>query len=270
MDQKQNNTPLLMGIGALLLVTGALGAYVFMPAQTVEVGTPVTEEVADDESERASAYAWHAPDEYEAEEREYEDVVALPAPDMVGTVPVETVLANRRTVRSFSDEPLTLQAVSQMMWSGIGQTSDDGKRTAPSRGGENPTALFLVAANVSDLEPGLYEYLEDQHALGLVRHGDFEDDWEIITHQPYPMNAPAVMLVTGDMFKQYYRYGDITERLVLQESGHIGQNLYLQAETLDLGLVVMGGFDTAAGQEFLGTPAHEPVVYLVPFGNREE
>ena len=84
------------------------------------------------------------------------------------------------------------------------------------------------------------------------------------------MDAPAVMLITGDMYKQYYRYEDITERLVLQESGHIGQNLYLQAETLGLGMVVMGGFDTAAGQEFLGTPYNEPVVYLVPFGNQSD
>ena len=124
--------------------------------------------------------------------------------------------------------------------------------------------------NVTDLEPGLYEYLEDRHALGVVRKGDHSSEWESITHQPYPMNAPAVILISGDMYKQYYRYGDTSERLVLQESGHIGQNLYLQAETRGLGLVVMGGFDTVAGQQFLGTLPNEPVVYLVPFGHRGE
>ena len=269
MDQQTNSTPLLIGIGVLLLVMGALITYVFVPPQVVEVATTQTDTtVAVDED--VSMYAWHAPDDYEAEDREYETIIPLPAPDTIGTVPVETALQSRRTVRSFSNEPLTLENVSQMLWAGIGSTSDDGKRTSPSRGGENPTAVFLVAANVTDLEPGLYEYLEESHSLGLVRAGDYSSDWETITHQPYPMNAPAVMLITGDMYKQYYRYGDITERLVLQESGHIGQNLYLQAETIDLGVVVMGGFDTVAGQEFLGTPANEPVVYLVPFGNLED
>ena len=270
MDNVQNNTPLLIGIGTLLLITGALSAYVFFPAQVVEVASVAPEIMVEEEDEKTAFYAWHAPEDYVRTEREYEVVIPLPKPDIIGTVPVETALANRRTIRSFSEEPLTLQKVAQMLWSGIGQTTDDGKRTSPSRGGENPTSLFLVAANVAGLEPGLYEYLEDKHVLGLVRYGDYKADWESITHQKYPMSAPAVMLVSGDMYKQYKRYGDITERLVLQESGHIGQNLYLQAGTIGVGVVVMGGFDTVAGQEFLGTPAHEPVIYLVPFGNLVE
>lgn len=270
MDTVQNNTPLLFGIGVLLLMTGALSVYIFFPPKGIEVAPAVSEVVVTEEEDESDYYAWHAPEAYAKVVREYEVVIPLPEPDRVGSVPVETALANRRTVRTFSEEPLLLETVAQMLWAGIGRTSDDGKRTSPSRGGENPTALFLVAAKVSGLEPGLYEYLEDIHALGLVRYGDHTADWETITKQTYPMNAPAVMLISGDMYKQYKRYGDITERLVLQESGHIGQNLYLQAETIGVGVVVMGGFDTVAGQEFLGTPAHEPVIYLVPFGNVAE
>ncbi len=274
MSLPQQSWVCLFGSGLCLLLIGGFTTYLLLPQSSVptpaasdDVSEPEQEEVDADD---ADAYAWHAPDDYEAEVREYDTVISLPEPDRVGTVPVETALQSRRTVRSFAEDSLSLENVSQMLWAGIGSTSDDEKRTAPSRGGENPTAVFLVASDVADLEPGLYEYLEQDHALGLVREGDFTDDWEDITHQSYPMDAPAVMLITGDMYKQYYRYEDITERLVLQESGHIGQNLYLQAETLGLGLVVMGGFDTVAGQEFLGTPYNEPVVYLVPFGKQSE
>jgi len=270
MDNVENNTPLLIGIGTLLLITGALSAYVFMPPQVVEIAPAVTEIITEEEDEKTAFYAWHAPEDYVHIVREYEVVIPLPEPDTLGTVPVETALANRRSVRSFSDQSLTVKDISQMLWAGIGQTTDDGKRTAPSPGSGNPTALFLVAVSVEGLEAGLYEYLEDRHALGLVRRGDHRDSWEAITQQPYPMNAPAVMLVTGDMYKQYQRFGEASERLVLQESGHVGQNLYLQAHALNLGMVVMGAINTIAGQEFLGTPAYEPVVYLVPFGNLAE
>ena len=263
--EQNNSTVLLLGTGALLVIVGALLSYVFMPPQIVEIASTQTETQEPTES---STYAWHAPDDYEAEVRTYDVMVPLPEPDTVGTVPLETTLQSRRSVRAFAEVPLSLEHVAQMLWAGIGQSSDDGKRTSPSPGSANPTRIFLVAENVQGLEPGLYEYLEEEHALGLVRLGSHASDWEDITHQTYPMNAPAVMLITGDMYKHYDRHGVASERLVLQESGHIGQNLYLQAETLGLGMVVMGGFDTVAGQKFLGTPAHEPVVYLVPFGNR--
>ena len=262
MEQNKSSI-ILLATGGLLVMIGALLTYIFLPPQVVEVRD------VESGAMNALTYRWSAPDDYERAPRTYDTLIPLPQPDITGTTPVESVIQSRRSARSFAAESLNLEQVAQMLWAGIGISSEDGKRTAPSPGSAHPTSLFLVAENVDGLASGLYEYIEAEHALGLVRAGSFIADWESITQQPYPMNAPAVALVTGDMYTHYHRFGTASERLVAQESGHIGQNLYLQAESLGLGMIVMGGIDTAAGQEFVGTPVHEPVLYLIPFGIAE-
>ncbi len=265
MEQKPNTRIILIGIGSLLFIAGALFSYILYPHEkTVVVTEPVIIEQQNEYN-----YAWHAPEEYEQTVRLYQNSISLPEPKTIGDLSVESAIFARRSFRDFKDSPLSLEEVSQMLWAGMGVTSEDGRRSAPSAGGGKPVSLFIVVSMVEDLEPGLYEYLEESHALGLVREGEFSEEWAKITTQPHPKNAPAVILLTGDMYHRYHIYGEATERLLLQESGHIAQNLYLQAESLGLGMTVMGGFDPSAGQEFVGTKENEPVVYLVPFGKKE-
>ncbi len=50
------------------------------------------------------------------------------------------------------------------------------------------------------------------------------------------------------------------------ESGHVGQNLFLQAEALGLGAGIVGAFDNAAIARTLDLPpAHDPLL-IMPIG----
>lgn len=200
----------------------------------------------------------------------YDTIIPLPEPVTIGTRSVEEAIATRRSGREYADSPVSLADAGQMLWAGIGQTASDGKRTNPSPGSTNPTRMFLVAHNVESLEPGIYEYLNDQHALGLVQTGYFRPEWANVTAQTFPGDAPAVALVSGDMFHLYSRFGENSARLVYQETGHIGQNLYLQANSLGLNMIVLGNYDTDVVNAMVGLSDYEPVLYLVPFGNKPD
>lgn len=264
MELQTKSNLFLIASGGLLFLLGVMLTYLLLPAEKeiVNIEVPVVVEENNDEMV--------APEGYAAPVRTYTTKISLPEPDTIGTMPIETAIFKRRSAKAYADTPITLSQLGQMLWSAQGITSDDGKRTSPSRGAVYPVTLFVVADKVTDLDKGLYQYIPEEHALGLVRNGDLGSNWETITKQTYPQAAPAVVMVSGDIYKQYARYGDITERLVTQETGHIGQNMYLQAESLGIGTVVLGGFDTEVARTFLGTEPQEKVLYLIPIGNHAE
>ncbi len=72
--------------------------------------------------------------------------IALPSPARSGHMSLEEALARRRSVREFSNKPLSEQEVSQLLWAAQGITHPEGLRTAPSAGALYPLELHLVNA----------------------------------------------------------------------------------------------------------------------------
>ena len=263
MNETKNSTPLLISTGVLLLIMGALLMYVFMPQSVVEVSV-VTEESIDPDGVVSALV--EAPVEYMPPTPVAIDAIALPTPDVVGTMPVAAALAERRSNRAYSDAPVRLADLSQMLWAGIGVSDNElGLRTAPSRGEANPIGYYVVVDRVEGIEPGLYHYLPETHELELILVGDQRGVWESITGQPHPKNAAVTLLVTANMAR-----GEGYRETTFQESGHVGQNLYLQATELGLSMLVMGGFSRADAAAYLGLDEYHHVVYLVPIGNPDE
>ena len=264
MEQTQNSNNLLIGIGALLFISGLLTAYLFLPKQTVEVAAPANEVTEEEvESNDVVAALPVAPEDYVVPVPDAIETINLPEPDAIGSITVANALLERRSNRQFADSALTLQALSQMLWSGIGVTdSESGLRTVPSRGEVYPVGYYVAVDRVEGLEQGLYYYLPETHQLSLVIEGDQSSVWESMTGQPHPGNAAATLLMTANMAR-----GEGFRDTTFQESGHVGQSLYLQAVEQNLAMLVMGGFDKTVAADYLGLDEYHHVVYLVPIGN---
>jgi len=91
--------------------------------------------------------------------------IVLPEPRYDSDVSVEEALLKRRSVRNYTDEALTLQEVSQLLWAAQGITDPSGKRTAPSAGALYPLEVYVVVGNVEDVARGVYKYRPQQHEL---------------------------------------------------------------------------------------------------------
>ena len=192
-------------------------------------------------------------------------IFQLPAPDLIGSVPVEKAIAERRSVRQFTDDPLSLEIVSQMMWASQGITEDGRKRAAPSAGATYPLEIYLVANRVEGLKPGLYHYLVHQHGLEAIRIQDLGKQLgEAASGQNMIRKAAFNIVIAADYEQTTGRYGARGERYVHIEVGHVGQNIYLQAEALGLGTVAVGAFDDTKVRELLGI--EEEVLYIMPVG----
>jgi len=73
--------------------------------------------------------------------------MALPEPRLQGELSLEETLAQRRSVRSFTEEELTLEEIAQLLWAAQGMTADWGGRTSPSAGALYPLEVYVATAN---------------------------------------------------------------------------------------------------------------------------
>lgn len=202
------------------------------------------------------------------EETSMKDIIQLPAPMYESSTSVEEALLNRRSVRDYKTESLSLSEVSQILWSAQGITDTaEGLKTAPSAGALYPLEIYLVAANVKDLNAGIYKYSPQDHTLQKISEGDKRDEISNASlKQESITSASAIVVITAIYERTFFKYGKRTERYVNMEVGHVGQNIYLQAVSLGLGTVMIGAFTDEALKKALNLRDDEHPLALYPLG----
>lgn len=195
-------------------------------------------------------------------------VIALPKPSLKGKVSVEEALASRRSRREFAEEPVTLAELGQVLWSAQGITDDQGHRTAPSAHSLYPFTVYVVVRNVTGVPAGLYQYQPETHSLGSLNLANAGELLTVAGAQEGAQKAPVVLALAGAYGKMLKSFPTDPVGVTKLEGGHIGQNVYLQLEALNLGGVVMAGFDAAKVGQALKLDQAETIEYLIPFGHR--
>ena len=191
--------------------------------------------------------------------------ITLPSPVLESQTSVEKALSHRRSIRDFRDQALDLKKISQLLWSAQGITSDWGGRTAPSAGATYPIEIYLVVNDSENLSAGIYHYEYNDHSLQLVKKGSLAKKLsQACLGQQSIQKAPVSIIITAVFQRTAERYGERAERYVYMEAGHVGQNIYLQAESLDLGTVVIGAFHDNEVKEVLDID--EDVLTIMPVG----
>ena len=181
--------------------------------------------------------------------------------------PLESLLQQRRSVRTFSKAPLSLAELGQLLWAAQGITHPQGLRTAPSAGALYPLELYVVAGQVEGLPSAVYRYLPEGHRLLETAPDDRRQALAGATlDQTWLGDAAAVVVFTAIYARTTRKYGERGERYVHMEVGHAAQNLFLQAEALALGTVVMGAFRDSKVSKVLGLPDDTQPMILMPVG----
>jgi SagB-type dehydrogenase family enzyme len=192
-------------------------------------------------------------------------IIALSPPDATGSVPLETALAKRRSVRHFTGVPVPPTELSQLLWAAQGISGADKHgpvRTAPSSGRSMPLEVYTVTPD------GLGHYRPTEHELEMLRTDDLRSALaEAAGGQPCIAEAALVIAVTAMTARTAEKYEGRAGRFVALEAGHAVQNVLLQATALGLGAVPVGSFDDAKVSELLTLPGGCAPLYLVAVGH---
>ena len=197
------------------------------------------------------------------------DAILLPVPKLTGSVSIEETMFKRRSVRAYSDEPLSVEEVSQLLWAAQGITESWGGRTAPSAGGLYPLEVYLAVNNVNDLDVGVYKYRPQGHELVQVKNIDVRAELAAAALDQEWVKEGAVVIVIAAVYERTtQKYGDRGIQYVHIEVGHAAQNIYLQATVLNLGAVTVGAFYDDQVKSVLRMTDNEAPLYVIPVGRK--
>jgi SagB-type dehydrogenase family enzyme len=188
--------------------------------------------------------------------------IELPEPLSKGDLSFEECVERRRSVRSFKEEEVNLELLSQLCWSAQGITDDEtGFRAAPSAGATYPLEIYLVR------ESGFFHYLPHEHRLVRLNSEDLRGPLAEAAHgQNCVRSAPLDIIVTAVFERTTRAYGERGVRYVHMEAGHVAQNIHLQAVSCGLSSVPVGAFQDAEVKSLLALPEGEEPLYIIPVG----
>lgn len=197
--------------------------------------------------------------------------IHLPAPVTKGKVSLEEAIKERRSRRSFKDNALNLNQVSQILWAAQGITEERGyKRAAPSAGALYPVEIYLVVAKVETLDAGVYHYNPVNHSLDLILSGNYQVALaKACLGQMFIADAPISIVVTAQYERTTSKYGERGLRYVHIEVGHVGQNICLETVSLGLATVTIGAFWDEEVSKTLHLPERYKPLYVLPVGYPE-
>ena len=195
-------------------------------------------------------------------------LVSLPEPNTVGDGSLEEAMLRRRSVREFTDRPITQEHLSQLLWSAQGVTGQaNHKRTPPSAGGLCPLETNVVIGSVDSLNQGIYRYAPGAHTLEMVSDMDVRMALgRAAVNQTWLADASAVFVFSAVYERTTRKYGERGLRYVHMDAGFAAENLHLQAVALGLGTVVIGAFiDDEVHRVMRLNPDEQPLLIL-PIG----
>lgn len=168
----------------------------------------------------------------------------LPKPSPRGGMPIFETIAKRRSIREYSNKPLSMEELSQLLWAMSGVTGEIygfPLRAAPSAGALYPNDIYAVVNRVSELKRGIYRYAPEAHALELLREGDFSEKIAAAAlDQDFAAIAAVVFVFVAVVERSRRKYRERAYRYIYMDAGYICENLYLAATALNLGCCAIG------------------------------
>ena len=205
--------------------------------------------------------------------------LVLPRPDevLLEDKDLLQIITERNSLRKFSQETLTLEELSFLLWCTQGIKQVHGKlailKTVPSAGARHAFETYLLINHVEGLEPGVYQYSPLTHRL--IPFGTKKDlSPEIVQAchgQAFVKKAAVTFFWIAYPYRMTWRYQERGYRYLFIDAGHVGQNLYLAAEAIGGGACAVAAFDDdALAALFRLEKERALVIYLAAVGKREK
>lgn len=184
--------------------------------------------------------------------------IQLPTPDkQEKTLSVVEALAARHSVRSYTDQQLTAQQLSNLCWAAAGVSRDANHRTAPTAMNRQEIRLYAFTAE------GAYEYDAPTNVLKLVAKGDHRD--LVAGPQEFAATAPVSLVMVID----FEKFGKNDQRALMMgcvDAGNVSENINLYCQAAGLATVPRATMDVAGLRSLLGLTDQQLPIMNNPVG----
>ncbi|UCF50055.1 MAG: nitroreductase family protein [Thermoplasmatales archaeon] len=171
------------------------------------------------------------------------DEYPLPSPLSVDMV-LEESFCRRMSVRSFTEESVTDEELSTILWACYGVT-ENGNRSIFNPNDSYSTIIYVIRSDAT------YKYVPENHSLSLFKTGNYLHLGQYTS--PIKIGLVWDMDIESDELRG------------MIDIGMICQNIYFDANALDLGTVTTGSYVEDLYE--LGIPSNEKPEIIMPLGH---
>ncbi len=159
-----------------------------------------------------------------------DSIIQLTEPDMTLDVSIMQAFSDRKSIRDFADQQLSLEELSSLLWAANGINREDGRRTAPSAVNAQDIDVYVCMAN------GAYLYDAKQQQLVRIT----TDDIRPVVAGQQPMEAPVFLVLVADLSR--YPEGLASQRQLVEsfacmDAGYVSANIGLYCAAAQLATV---------------------------------
>ena len=208
---------------------------------------------------------------------ENQPVIKLTKPSQIinESVDVRKIIEQRKSIRNYSQVPLTVDQLSYLLWctQGVKEIIQGTAtiRNVPSAGARHALETYLLINNVDGITPGLYRFLVLEHSLiPVLLDKDIADKiTKACLNQNFVKSSAVTFIWIAVPYRMNWRYGERGYRYLYLDAGHVCQNLYLSAEVINCGTCAIAAFLDDEMNQILGLDGKEAfVIYLATVGTK--
>jgi len=206
-------------------------------------------------------------DEMVSDKKRLDETVKLPEPETKGGPSIWDCLRERRSIRDYKNQPVSLKELSQILWGSYGVTAREWGyylKTAPSAGALYPIEIYVASFNVEGLKKGIYHFNPKDMTLKGIFEGDFSKE---ITHaclgQDFILDSAFSLILTAIPSRTTSKYRERGVRYILMDLGCIIQNIYLSLTALGMGGCIIGAFSDSAMNKIMNLNPEKELVLAV-------
>ena len=194
----------------------------------------------------------------------------------IGNQPFFKVLHDRKSRRKYTEDPLSLEELSYLLWctQGVKRVHKLGvMRTVPSSGARSPFETYLVINRVEGITPGLYRYISLKHKLLWLK--PIQNPEKTIGDLAYNMDfvgrGAVIFCWVAVPYRTEWRYTIVAHKFIAIDIGLVCENLYLACEAAGLGTVAIGYYEQKKFDALLDLDGiDEFVILIAPVGKIPE
>jgi len=161
-----------------------------------------------------------------------------------------TLIQERKSHRVYKNESITLGKLSFLLWTTQGIKEIRGNnyatvRPVPSAGARHAFETYLAVLNVDGLEKGIYHYLPMNHSLEFITAVDNIETKvsDSLCEQKFAGKSAVVFYYSAVPYRSEWRYSTEAHKVILIDSGHVMQNLYLSCGAIGCGTCAIAAYN---------------------------
>ena len=206
------------------------------------------------------------------------EVISLPEWDKVTlfNANILSLINSRKSTRYYKPISISIEELSYLLWctQGVHEVIHGvaTRRTVPSAGARHALETILLINRVEGIAPGLYRYLSLEHQLGVLKK-DSSTVNKIVSaslDQDFIRDSAVTFIWAAVIYRMSWRYQERGYRYIFLDAGHVAQNLYLSAESINCGVCVIGAFDDDEINNVLDLDGQKQfVIYMAAVGKKQ-